>query len=122
MKTMIAAALLVFSANSFARTLPAYECSNGKIGEDSYIRISTMSGDLEFQMHESFITARATVTKSSGNTISVLNRNLKGNAQGDQFTARTNALLVYNPTGNTMNVTLVLDGNAQIRAVDLNCN
>ena len=121
MKSLVLLAILAVSAQTFATSLAPLECSSGTMGEDNYVSVSMLNGAVEFQMHETFIAASPAETKVTGNTLVIVNKTLKGNAEGDEFTAKTNARLVYRRSRNTLKVTLVLDGNRVLSGRTLKC-
>ncbi len=120
MKLIAMTALILLSTQSFAAVGPLV-CSNGVIGEDSYIEVLINENNVQFNLHETHFEAADANLVSNGNTWAVLNRELQGTAEGDEFKAIINALLVFNPERNSLNLTLLIDGDVQTASSELTC-
>ena len=115
--------VMLLSASSYAQAADL-QCSRGELGEDNYMQISVSrarNGGVEFNLHETSFSASRTDFARSGSSFAVLNKELKGFAEGDAFSAKVNALLVYSPEARTMNVTLMLDGMVVAAAEEWAC-
>ncbi len=123
MKALLALATLVLSTNAFAAALPkTLECDNGILDDDRLQAVKITKKTVEFQMWETFVTAKRADVQTNGNTLAIVEKTLPASAEGDESKVKTSALLVYVPAEKALIATLVLDGNhAVMSAVKMKC-
>lgn len=121
MKVLLASLALFASSQAFAALPETMNCDSGNMGEDSYVYVNINSRKIDMGMHESnFPLARAkSVTR--GNTIAILDRTIKGSAEGDSFQTQVSALLVYDYARSVLNVTMIEGGHTLISNKELAC-
>ena len=96
-------------------------CDSGNMGQDSYVYVNITTNKIDMGMHETNYPIARAKTVTRGNTIAILDRTIKGSAEGDSFQVQASALLVYDYTRNVLNVTLIEDGRAIISNKELTC-
>jgi hypothetical protein len=121
MKALLAALTLFVSANAFASLPATMDCDSGNMGEDSYVYVNIGATKIDMGMHESNYPIARSKTVTRGNTIAILDRTIKGSAEGESFQVQASALLVYDYVRSVLNVTLIEDGHTLISNKELTC-
>lgn len=122
MKSIVSLSALALLVSSPALSAPkSIVCSTGKLGNDNFQQIEIKKTGVEFQFHETFFDVKTRDLAKSGNSISILNKKVKGMAEGDAFTETVDSLLVYNPAKKTLFVSLLLSGFANVPGETFDC-
>ena len=123
MKLFTVLAALLVAGPAFAQsTLPnKLDCHNGHYDDDRGFSVVVENGAVDLNFWESYLHASAGDIVVSGNTIAIVEKQLKGEAEGDFYTEKTSALLVYDAEANKMTATIYLDGHLSRTAEVLAC-
>ena len=121
MKSLLTAFVLFASSNAFAALPAKLDCDSGNLGEDSYVYVNVTAATVDIGMHESNYPLARAKTVTRGNTIAVVDRTIRGSAEGDTFVVQVSALLVYDEARKVLNATFFADGYPIISNKELNC-
>lgn len=99
----------------------ALNCNNQKLGEDSYLSVEVIEGQVSITMHETTIFATAKDLVASGDTLAILDKPLATTSEGEESVTQVSALLAWDKSGHTLTLTLILDDQVQEAATSLVC-
>lgn len=100
----------------------AQTCTLGEDHQDNRVSVTVSKGAVMISLHETSFTASGPELAKNGNTIAILDRNLKVSSEGETFKAKVSALLVYDAAEKKMNATLMIDDTVHTAAADMKCD
>lgn len=123
MNKLFLASALLLSAQAFAGTsLPkTLKCDNGHLDDDRSFQVVINKNGLRLNFWESYLQAKRADLVYSGNSIAILDKKLRGHAEGDAYTNQVSALFVYDAKRKQLAVTYHAEIEAYHKAEKLNC-
>lgn len=113
--------LFALLAGSIQAQAASLICAAGTLGSDDRIEVEISETELEIIRHETSLRAPISAVDHSGNTYALLEKPVMMAAEGEESTPMVNALIVYNPAVRQLTLTLMVDAEVQLAAVELSC-